>query len=179
MVSITNIITPKVSTIREGRPRRAFVARVAFNRSTGTTAYGALDVIAEPGGNRVIEFPDCAVQKGGSGVIHRISVATEDVTGNLHAHLFDERPTEFADNAVFTMADSDRNILIGSQVLNIAVLTTVGAVYTHGAAQTLGPFSFVCADDSTSLFMHLLTIAGFTPTSASRIVVTLHGEQDL
>lgn len=183
MVSITNILTPKTPSIASPTPgRRAFVAPVAFNRAADSTQYAAFDAIAEGGGNRAIEFENCATRNGGTGLVNRVTVAAEDALGTMNLYLFSEEPTNFADNAPIALVDSDRNVLLGHFVLNVSGLTgTTGAVYTNSNASSLFPLSFVCPSDSRSLWGILTTGAAQTPTptASSRVVVSLHGEQDL
>lgn len=185
MTAITSTLTARTpQTINGAAWRRAFHSPVAYDRANDSTAYAANDVVSTNGAARSLEFKNCGARNGGTGLIHRVSLTAAMVGVTSYSLLlFNQEPTNFADNAALALAAADRRRLLGHFLL--AVPLGVGGssgIYTSGGQvgiTTTEPLSFVCEDDTSSLWGLLVTGAAGNSTANAEFVINLHGEQDL
>jgi len=153
------------------------ISVVEFTRPTDTTAYAANDVISNStSAPTVMQFTGMARANGGSGVIRRARMMTDNsaFVARVRWHIFNEAPTAIADNAQYTMLYANRDKRIGS--LDFPAFATEGT--GSDAAATMRPSSeggwsvpeleYTCAANSTSLFVIVETLSAATPANAQK-----------
>lgn len=184
MTLITNLDTAHVSeSVREGRATGDSIA--SFLRPANATAYAAGDVISDDASTaKALQFPECAKVVGGGGAVIRAYITVDENMGtvpDLELYLFDEEPTNAADNAAIALADGDLPIAVlrfedtDAKVVNAAsspagmVLLKTPVDMEHG---------YVCKADSQLLYGLLVTRTVFTPVTGTKFTILLKLDKD-
>ena len=192
MAVITNLDSAHAASPHPGSHR---VSIASFTRAGNTTAYGAGDVLTD-GNTAAIEFPKC----GRSGKIIRASLGYEDnnsTATDYELYVFDEEPTNIADNAAFALVSADMPKLVAVFKFNDAdaiIVTTTGVDILHypmdsttthpaGHAFVTDDTPTISGDPATtqyggSLFGLLVTRTGYTPVASTKIHIRLDIQAD-
>ncbi len=164
--------------------RRSYGISIAsWQRPANTTAYAGRDVIGITGA-AAIEFPNCGKENSAGGSVIRAMI-TVDVNlaapFDLGLYLFDEEPTNIADNALLALADD----IIPFGYLS---LTSALRLITNAGADPAGQLTyrstidldqpFVCNVGTRSLYGLLTTETGFTPVASMKFKILLGIERD-
>lgn len=168
--------TALVVTLRDVVHGGNYVAQVDSTRPADTNAYAAGDVIGTAtGSTAAIEFTNI-------GTAGSISIITEvtlriDVTAvpsgmtTFRLHLYNVTPpSALGDNAAWDLPSGDRSSYLG--YLDIGTPVDVGSTLYVQSDPTTRPNKPVKLL-STSLFGYLVTIGGYTPSSAANKSITL------
>lgn len=194
----TNEDTARTTTITTGS-RRVYGRSIAsISRPANTTAYAKYDVIGwadtgeVTGTSGALQFPSCATANGGSGAIIKATLTIDDNTtdsgGNPPSfvlHVFDEEPTNRADNAAMDLQDADLPKLVASIEFTTATSLVVnngtspaGALYYVADVPSFHA-SYVCEASAKLLYGHLvLESTAWTPPNAGKFVITLDLDMD-
>lgn len=169
MTSITNLVTQRLSP-KAGHVRSV----VSFLRAATTTAYAAGDVVSDAAGAaKVIEFKGCGVS---GAIVGAELVYAETDTVNFELWLFDEEPTNFADNAALALVAADLPKFAG--VLAFAD----GGKHNGGTNvevyKSTDREHIAYTSDNGSLYGLLVTRSVFTPRSAAEVAINLHLDLD-
>lgn len=165
MTVTTNLATqrsdPSSSTIR---------LISSFQRPANVTAYSAGDAVLDNTSARVIGFTGAPP----SGQIVGASLIMGDTeTTSFDLVVFDQEPTNFADNAAFALAAADLPKVCAMFDFEQANKSNLGTnkEYYRASSPALH-FSFV--SDGGALYAHLIVRTGFTPASAGTFALNLH-----
>ncbi len=147
-------------------------ATVTITRPSNATAYAAGDVIGDTNGSAILTFASMA-RAAGEVEITSIEYEIDESARPSGMDMFDVRlynasPTAIADNAVFDIPSGDRGKYLGK--VRIGVPIDEGSTLfidndCIGKQITLS---------STSLYVILQTVGGYTPTSAGVSRLTIH-----
>jgi hypothetical protein len=147
-------------------------ATVTITRPSNTDAYLAGDVIGDTNGSAIFTFPNMA-RAAGDVIITSIEVEIDTssipsgMTG-FNVRLYNASPTAIADNAAWDLPAGDRGKYLGKIAVNTPV--DEGSTLFSDNDQLNKQITLT----STSLYVELQTIGGFTPTSAVVKRVTIH-----
>lgn len=157
----------------------------SFERPDNTTAYTVGDVVSDSASvARVIEFPKCAKERGGSGVLVYATLAVDDNYATIpafHLYLFTAAPTDHLDNAPMALADADLPKMLGvvdfpqdlGRIVN-ATAAPAGALFFSPNLDWEKPF--LCADTDRSLYglLRVVNAAGIAaPASGDKFTIRL------
>ena len=178
MTSVANLETAPQAVNTPGHA----TSIVSFLRTADTTAYTALDTISTASGtSQVLEFPNT----GRSGAILRATITiAEDDTIAPRLWVFDAEPTNFADNAAFTLVAADMPKIVGrfdfvdADKLDVGVALNVYFSSGDTTAANEVALKMPYVTDSGSLFGILQTVPGYTPISAAKFTIKLGLERD-
>ena len=177
MTLITNADTAHVAPVTAGSHR---VSIASYSRPANTTAYAARDVVGDAT-TAAIEFPNC----GRSGRIYRAHVGVEEdgTAVAMELYIFDEEPTNHADNAILTLVSADIPKLVAVFDFATADQKTLeetntaadgSVVYLQALEGAIGQPNAYVTDDtpassavSGSLFGLLVVAGAWTPTENS------------
>jgi len=145
-----------------------------ITRPDNITAYAAGDVITNATAI-CLTFPDCAKEKGDSGVITQVTIidsiqAATPLTGELW--LFSATLTPADDNAAFAPTDAQALTCIGVIPFTSAGYLAANSVVVH--ISNFGGLTFQCAADNTSLYGVLVARNAYAPTALETFQVKLH-----
>ena len=194
MTLITNTLEDSEITFPETAARRSpyhYRSRSAFARPGNTNAYAIGETISDHVSTlKAIGFPNCAGMAGGSGRILGATVMWQEAQANapdLELLIFESEPSGHADGGTLNLVASNDPILVGSVYLepDVSLSATRTLWVPARQDQTAGffhPMSYVCRDatNTRSLF-GLLTVrtdSGYTPTSGSKLLLSLDLEID-
>lgn len=147
-------------------------ATVSITRPSNATPYTALDVIGDTSGSAILEFASMGVAGGEVRItsveleIDAASVPSGMLGFNLR--LYNAAPTAVADNAAWDLVAGDRGKYIGKVLLGTPVDEGSTLFIDNDSVNKQIKLS------TTSLFVMLQTIGGFTPTSAMVKRLTIH-----
>jgi len=173
MTLITNVDAPAT-----GFPGGRFSYTYAsFTRPANTTAYGAKDVISDTT-TAAIQFPK--VGQNGAVISSTLFVEETD-TINFSLWLFDQEPTNFADNAAFALVSGDFPKVVGKFFYPDATKKNVGTnleVYQAYDFQATASVSAVLPrlpyrTPDGLLYGLLVTETGYTPISGVKFGIRL------
>ena len=167
MTTNTNLSTQRLSA--KGGARRLVTS---FARPANATPYAAGDVITDDTDATVLGFTGAGV----GGKITGASVVMGDTeTANLQLLVFDEEPTNIADNAALALTIGDTNKIVGVFNFLDANKVNVGTnkeLYRADVEKV--DYAYTSTDGQ--LFALLVTRSGFTPASGGTFAVNLHVE---
>lgn len=154
-------------------------ASVTFTRTADTVAYTALDVIGinnagSPGSAiHTLAFnnapPGALIQIDSASLTINATSLPSGMTG-FTLHLYTTSPTAILDNAAFSAAAADRASYLGSIALSTPTL--IGGGFLFSFSDYIGrKIRF----PSTSLFVVISTVGGFTPASGTEFTLRLVG----
>lgn len=185
MTLITNLDVAHVNQVVRGLDsvpdsysvRRQSVA--SWQRPANATAYVDLEVISDSEETaKVIRFPNCVKQNGGSGTIRGVLLHSDvnyAVDPQLELLLFTEEPTNQADNVAIALSSVD--LVVGkfnlpTSVINLNASASPAGSTLHKSAEgeRLG---FVCESDDNGLFGLLISRSSWTPVSEMKIHILL------
>jgi len=154
-------------------------ASVEFARPADTTAYAALDVIADStSAPTILTFSNVARGVGGSGAIIRARIMTDSTAPSTASavfvlHLFHAQPASLInDNSPYPMIYTNKDKRIGK--LTFPAATTEGTGSTACSARISNDYlAFICEATSTNIYGILQTNTVFTPTSAQNFYIDL------
>jgi hypothetical protein len=147
-------------------------ATVTITRPSNTDAYLAGDVIGDTNGSAIFTFPNMA-RAAGDVIITSIEVEIDassipsGMTG-FNVRLYNASPTAIADNAAWDLPAGDRGKYLGKIAVNTPV--DEGSTLFSDNDQLNKQVTLT----STSLYVELQTLSGFTPTSAAVKRITIH-----
>lgn len=166
MTTFTNLATQRVAA--KGAAVRSIYK---FARPANVTAYTAGDVIYASTDVGVLKFDAAGV----SGFIHDATVVMgETDTANLELLIFDQEPTNLADNAPLALVAADIDHLVGVFEFANTGKVNIGTNIEAYVATAQGHRAYTSKDGS--LFGVLVTRSGYAPISAAQFSVTLHLE---
>lgn len=146
----------------------------SFARPANATTYTAGDAIADSTSARVIGF----LEAGSGGMITGASIVMgETDTIALQLFVFDEEPTNFADNAPMVLVAADLDKLVGVFNFLDASKVNIGTGKELYRAD-VEPVGYAYTADSGALFGILVTRSAYTPVSGAFVAVNLHVEGD-
>lgn len=149
---------------------RAYRAAVDITRPANTTAYTAGDVIGTGSGDDAIITLASIGPSGGFVVVQSIELvlgisAVPSGMTSFRLHFYSAKPTAIADNAAFDVLSGDRTGYIG--YIDLPAPVDLGSTCFTQVDQ---PGKLIkLASASTSLFVELQTIGGFTPAANSEV----------
>jgi len=156
------------------------VVGVTFTRPADTTAYAALDNVANStSAPTILTFTNIARINAGSGYIVKAKVITDQSTNTarFRLHLFHTAPTAINDNAAYTTLWANNANKIGWIDFDAAGTEGTGST----AAESLNTsvrLKYICAAASRTIYGVLETRDAFTPASAQNFFVELTSEVD-
>lgn len=136
----------------------------SLNGSVGNGAYTSGGTIT-----KIVRLASVARVNGGTGYITRLAIATDQTTNTARYRVWFYRsvPTAVADNAAFTLLESDTNALDCLGYLDVPSLATEGTGSTVAFNQNiLDRLPFSCGASSKDIYAQIETIDAFTPASA-------------
>lgn len=153
---------------------------ITFTRPANTTAYTAGDVIgiadagtAANAGSAIHELTGCGMQ-GGEVYVTDVTVtavlaAIPSGMSSFRVEVYNASPTAILDNAAYSLlaADKAKHVLTVDSIVPVAK----GAIL-RGRVSGVNE-KVKLASGSSSLFVQLVTVGGFTPTSAESYTITL------
>jgi len=148
---------------------------ITITRPANTTAYTALDVVGDTTGSAILEFKN--IKSPGGGEILITSVELEIDVASLPAgmtgfnvRLYNVSPTAIADNAAWLYDSDDRGKYLGKIVLATPI-DEGGTLFIDNDLTSPKQVSLL----SSSLFVELQTITGYTPAGNSETYrLTIH-----
>lgn len=158
------------------------VSIASFTRTADTTAYTALDVIADQTTTaKALVFPNT----GRSGAIIRAIITIgESDTIAPRLWIFDAEPTNFKDNIPLALVASDMPKIVGRfdfvDADKLLVGTLLNVYFSSGdttAANEVAIKTPYVTDDG-SLYGLLQTVPGYTPAVAPKFTIRLQLERD-
>jgi hypothetical protein len=158
-------------------------AAAEFNRPTGTTAYIALDAVANlaTGTASALIFSNLARIYGGTGYVVKARMMTDQPTNTarFRLHLYDTLPTAILDNAFHTMLWTNRDMRLGSIDFNAMASESSGStatfsILTPGVGNL--PLAFTCITGSKALYGLLETLDAFTPAHNQGLYIQLSAD---
>lgn len=145
---------------------------------TGTTPYGANDVVGGNGGLTIFELTNVGRQIGETQYLVGVRVVTnqKSITPRFRLHFFNANtPTISADNANWQDKYADKDLRTG--YIDLPAMTTAADTTNSDMSRAMDMTLRVlmkCAAASTSLWVAVETLDAFTPTSAQKIyIITL------
>lgn len=156
------------------------VVAVTLTRPADTTAYAALDTIADStSAPTIISFANVARVNAGTGYIVKARLETNQSTNvaRFRLHLYHTTPTAINDNAACTVLWANRANKIGFIDFDPAITEGTGSdvAITLNASARL---KFTCATGSKTIYGILQTRDAFTPVSAQNFYIELTSEVD-
>ena len=163
-------------------------AEAEITRPNDTTAYIAKDVIASSTSSPVvITFSDMARVIGGSGVIIRARLMTDQKTNtaSYRLHLFHTAPTAIADNSPYTMLYLNATNRIGA--IDFGAMATEDATNSTAAATMRPSYDgsypppnlwFKTNSDTKNIYGILTTLSAFTPAAQQKFFIELSASLD-
>jgi hypothetical protein len=174
-----------------GETTEAFVGHVGgsmtkavtqFYRPTGTSAYIALDAVANATGSAsLLTFSNIARTVNGSGYIVKAILMTDQIsnTAKFRLQLYNFPPTPVADNDAFPLLWTNRNSKVG--FLDFPAMFSCGS----GSSSAISfltppngytPLAFICVSGSASLYGMLETLDAFTPAHNQAFHIELEAD---
>ena len=156
---------------------RMSVATAFFTRPANTTAYDALDAVANSASApTILTFSDVARAAGGSGYVVAMRLMTDQAANvaQFRLHLFHTAPTAINDNAAYTLLWANRANRVGYIDANCQTEGS-GSTAANGLNAVVR-LPFVCAAGSSALYGLLETRTVFTPASAQNFYIELFSE---
>jgi len=153
---------------------KAYRAAVTITRPSNTTAYTAGDVVGDTGGSAIITLSSIG-PSAGYVLIQSVALVFSDASvpsgmAAFRVHFYSASPTAIADNAVFDLVSGDRANYLG--YVDLPTPSDLGSsLYTQ--ADYCGRLVKL-ASASTSLFAEIETRGGYTPASASTVLLTVN-----
>lgn len=147
---------------------------VTITRPSNTDAYLAGDVIGDTGGSAIHTFANMARAAG------EIKVSSVELEIDIDAvpagmtgftlRFYNASPTAIADNAAWDLVSGDRGKYLGK--------ITLGTPLDEGSTLFIDNDGLTkrLTLTSTSLYVVMQTVAGFTPASAAVFRLTIHTE---
>jgi hypothetical protein len=167
MTTNTNLSTQRLSA--RGGARRLITS---FSRPANTTAYTAGDIITDSTSATVLGFRGAGV----GGKIRGASVIMgETDTANLQLIVFDEEPTNKADNSALALTQGDLDKVVGVFNFLDASKINIGSAKEFYRAD-VEPAEYAYTSTDGQLFAFLVTRSGFTPASETVVAVNLYVE---
>jgi hypothetical protein len=168
----------RVEYVHSGKVHKR--ASDSFARPANTTAYTALDAIADSitvMTNRT--YTGAARSNGQGGIIKQARIMTDQSTNTsiFKLHLFTVAPTALADNVPQTFLYANRAGYVGSILFPAAAIDGASGT-AAGATKADLNIPFVCESGDTKLYGMLESVDGFTPASAQAFYTELLIEQD-
>ena len=149
---------------------------IQVTRPNDTIAYTAGDVISTAVGDALI-FANMARNLGAFICIKMLTIRIDASAipvgmAALRVHLYNAPPTVLADNAAFDLPLADRDKYLGFIDAPTPILmgTTIWTEAVHSKTVKL-------AQESSTLYAVIQTIAGYTPTASRVKTVTIIAEQ--
>jgi hypothetical protein len=146
---------------------------VTITRPANTTPYTALDVIGDTNGSAIFEFTNMG-KAGGEIMITSVEVEVDVVAipsgmTSFNLRLYNASPTAIVDNAAWDLPVADRGKYIG-KIATSNVVDEINTLFCDND-QVNKQVTLV----TTSLFVQLQTVGGFTPSANSTVKrVTIH-----
>lgn len=163
----TNLATQR--SHKGGGPRRLITS---FARPANATPYASGDIISDSTSATALGWDDADP----SGVIVGASLIMGDTeAANLELLLFDEEPTNIADNAAIGLNAGDLTKIIGVFDFPTASKVNMGANKELYRADLEG-MRYAFTSDSGQLYGLLVTRSIFTPASGGLFAINLHVE---
>jgi hypothetical protein len=148
---------------------------ITITRPANTTAYTALDVIGDTNGSAILEFKNIKSPGGGEIAITSIELEVDVAAvpagmAGFNVRLYNASPTAIADNAAWDIPSGDRGKYLGKIVLGTPI-DEGSTLFIDNDLTTPKQISLL----TSSLFVELQTIAGFTPAGNSEVYrLTIH-----
>jgi hypothetical protein len=168
-VNVANILNGQVGKVSSSN----------FTRPDDATPYDAGDVVGvSPAAN--LTFSGISEEKGHKFIVagYRMRIDASAIPAGMSAgfrlHLYSAAPTAIADNAAYNLPEADRAKYLGY----ITVIGPVKLGDTLWAQDDNINFTGKLADDSTTIYGILETLAAFTPSASivKTIVLEIMGE---
>jgi hypothetical protein len=146
---------------------------VTITRPANTTPYTALDVIGDTNGSAIFEFTNMG-KAGGEVMITSVEVEVDVVAvpsgmTSFNLRLYNASPTAIVDNAAWDFPVADRGKYLG-KITTSNVVDEISTLFCDND-QVNKQVTLV----TTSLFVQLQTVGGFTPSANSTVKrVTIH-----
>jgi hypothetical protein len=164
MTTNTNLSTQRLDA--KGGSRRLITS---FARPANATAYADGDVISESTSALVLGFEGAGV--GGQITAASVIMAETD-TADLQLIVFDQEPTNFADNAALALTVGDMAKIVG--VFNFLDASKVNAGTNKEIYRAdVDPTALSYTSDGGMLYALLITRSAFTPISGATFAVNL------
>lgn len=149
---------------------KAYLASVDITRPANVTAYAAGDVIGIGSGDAAIITLSSIGPSAGFVLIQSIELvlgisAVPTGMTSFRLHFYDTKPTAAADNSAFDVASGDRAKYLG--YIDMPAPVDLGSTCFTQVDYPGKLFKLAAA--STSLFVELQTIGGFTPAANSEV----------
>lgn len=183
MTLVTNLDSIHATQItRDGHIYHNSIA--SFQRPADTSTYANGDVVSDSTGTAAsLVFPDCAKEKGGSGVIHYATLTVDDLIDAVSPHnfelfLFTAPPKDHLDNATMNLLDADLPKVVAAFTFTGAASKILNNAAPPDGARLYIPSldwerPFVCDDGDTNLYGLLRTAGWTTPGSGDKFVIRL------
>lgn len=178
MAIVTNAdaaVTLTDTTLRGAQGQQGLSSMVSFLRANDANAYGAGDVVSDNAGvARAIAFPNCG--RGGLIVGASLVVAETD-TADFDLFLFDQEPTNHADNAALALVASDQPKLLGvfrfltGAKVNVGTNLELYRAVSAGTDQAVMPIGYTTT--LGQLFGLLVTRTVYTPIAQCKFTIRL------
>jgi hypothetical protein len=145
---------------------------VSFARPNDNTAYAALDVIGDTNGSAILTFANMA-RAVGDVIITSVELEIDRVDvpagmSGFNLRLYNASPTAISDNASWDFPVADRGKYLGKIVLGTPV-DEVSTLFIDN-----DQINKQITLTSTSLYVILQTITGFTPSASTVKRLTIH-----
>ena len=144
-----------------------------FDRPNDATPYSAGDAVYDDTTGGVIGFTDM----GASGTLENVSLGMSDTaTADFDLLVFEQEPTNFADNAPVSLGVSDLDKLIG-----VFSFADAGKIALGGGRQLYKATDqnrLAYTSDGGQLYGILVTRSGFTPSAGTVFSLALHARFD-
>lgn len=156
----------------------AYSSSASKTRPNDTTAYAALDVLAESdSAGTVWTFSNIAPSTGGTIILYRATLridvsAIPSGMGNFRMHLYSTAPTAINDNAAYDLPSGDRAKYVG--FVEIPTPLDLGATLFADTSSQGYSFTMPVVAASGTLYGIFQTVNGYTPTAQAVKTVTLY-----
>jgi hypothetical protein len=154
---------------------------VEITRPADTTAYTAGDRVGPASGSLPAQLTGCALANGRGGVITMIRLSTDkkSITPRIRCHFFNaSNATLSADNAAYQEKYADGTKRVGFVDLDSMATATDTTNSDCSRSQNYEVrLPYVCAADSTSLWIAYEALDAFTPASGEKFSIVIKTEQ--
>lgn len=156
----------------------AYAASASKTRPNDTTAYAALDVIAESASaGTVWTFAGIGPSGGGKVTINQLTLKVDvsDVPAGMaqfRLHLYSSSPTAINDNATFNLPSGDRAKYLG--YIQTPIPIDLGDTLWSATEDLAAPVRKQVVLESSTVYGILQTVGAFTPTAQAVKTLTLH-----
>lgn len=156
----------------------SYDSSVSKTRPNDTSAYAALDVLSDSASaGSLWRFDGIAPAGGGKIALYRATLridvaAIPSGMGNFRLHLYTSQPTILNDNDAFDLPSGDRTKYVG--FIEIPTPLDLGSTLWADTASQGYPFTLPITAASSTLWGHLQTVNGYTPTASAVKTVTIY-----